>query len=220
LATDAKSPIKKLPRHERREEMLRIAAEIFGSQGFHNTNMDEIAARCGIAKPMLYSYFGSKKGLYKAVISKLSKEVQARVQALKAVHDPEARLAATGKTLRELLISYSKVWIQARDMARSDDEIAKIVNAFRNALLDAQCSTYVEMRPANLSEEDARTIVMPYVVAAMGSAEAASELMLEQPDLTLHRINAFGNHLTGSIRRMIKEAMQAAAEGRDPVVRD
>ena len=38
------------------------------------------------------------------------------------------------------------------------------------------------------------------------------------PDLTAERINSFGNHLAGSVRRMIREAMQAAAEGRDPVV--
>lgn len=218
MAQPPKSSIKKLPRHERREEMLRIAADIFGQKGFHNTNMDDIAAACGIAKPMLYSYFGSKKGLYKAVITKLSKEVMARVQALQAVTDPEARLAATGRTLRELLITYSKVWLQARDMARSDEEVAKIFNSFRDALLNAQCSTYVQMRPATLSEADARDIVMPYVIAAMGSAEASADYLTERPNLSLERINSFGDHLTGSVRRMIKEAMAAAANGQNPVV--
>jgi AcrR family transcriptional regulator len=46
--------------------MLRVAAEVFGERGYHGASMDEIAARAGISKPMLYSYFDSKQGLFAA----------------------------------------------------------------------------------------------------------------------------------------------------------
>jgi AcrR family transcriptional regulator len=56
----------RVPRDKREPEMLRAAAEVFGERGFHAASMDEIASRAGISKPMLYSYFGSKDGLFAA----------------------------------------------------------------------------------------------------------------------------------------------------------
>jgi AcrR family transcriptional regulator len=46
--------------------MLRAAEEVFGERGYHGASMDDIAARAGITKPMLYSYFDSKDGLFAA----------------------------------------------------------------------------------------------------------------------------------------------------------
>ncbi len=196
--------------------MLRVAAEIFGEQGFYATNMDDVAARCGIAKPMLYSYFGSKKGLYKAVITKLSKDVTARVQALLDIEDPEIRLEQTVLTLRTLLLTYNKVWLQARDMARSDDEIGRLVDGFRNAIIDVQSKTYADLRPDGLDFETARAVVTPYIVSIMGAAESASEWWLSNRDLDLEQVNGFSDHLAKNNRRAIREAMEAAAKGVPP----
>lgn len=55
-----------MPRAEREREMLRAAARVFGERGYHGASMDEIATRAGITKPMLYSYFDSKEGLFTA----------------------------------------------------------------------------------------------------------------------------------------------------------
>jgi AcrR family transcriptional regulator len=46
--------------------MLTVAAQVFGERGYHGASMDEIASRAGITKPMLYSYFDSKDGLFAA----------------------------------------------------------------------------------------------------------------------------------------------------------
>lgn len=48
--------------------MLAAARRVFSERGFHSASMDEIAARAGISKPMLYAYFESKEGLYLASI--------------------------------------------------------------------------------------------------------------------------------------------------------
>jgi AcrR family transcriptional regulator len=45
--------------------MVAVATEIFARRGYE-VSMDEIAAAAGITKPMLYSYFGSKDGLFTA----------------------------------------------------------------------------------------------------------------------------------------------------------
>src|SRR5436305_13269532 len=59
---------RKLPRAVRERQMLEVAGRVFAARGFHEASMDEIAQGAGISKPMVYSYFGSKEGLYFAYI--------------------------------------------------------------------------------------------------------------------------------------------------------
>jgi AcrR family transcriptional regulator len=51
-----------------REKLLVAGRVLFGTQGFDATTIADIGARAGIAKSVLYHYFGSKAGLYRAVI--------------------------------------------------------------------------------------------------------------------------------------------------------
>jgi AcrR family transcriptional regulator len=55
----------------REELMLEAAEEVFGSAGFRGASMDEIAARSGITKAMLYQYFDSKEALYDACTERM-----------------------------------------------------------------------------------------------------------------------------------------------------
>ena len=50
--------------------MLDAAGVAFATRGFHAASMDAIAEAAGISKPMLYSYFGSKEGLYVAYLER------------------------------------------------------------------------------------------------------------------------------------------------------
>jgi AcrR family transcriptional regulator len=46
--------------------MVEAADRIFTTRGYEAASMDDIAAACGVTKPMLYAYFGSKEGLFAA----------------------------------------------------------------------------------------------------------------------------------------------------------
>jgi AcrR family transcriptional regulator len=59
---------KGVPRADREEQILRVAAEVFGAQGFAATSVADIAERAGISKPLIYNYFGSKEGLFSACL--------------------------------------------------------------------------------------------------------------------------------------------------------
>src|SRR2546426_8290034 len=59
-----------MSRADRERQMLDMAEEVFAEQGYHKAAMDEIAERCGVSKPMLYEYFGSKEGLMLAVVAR------------------------------------------------------------------------------------------------------------------------------------------------------
>src|SRR4051794_27713439 len=59
---------KGVPRAEREEQIVRVATEVFGAQGFVATSVADVAARAGISKPLIYQYFGSKEGLFTACL--------------------------------------------------------------------------------------------------------------------------------------------------------
>src|SRR5256714_5258063 len=89
----AARPRRRLPRAEREERMLDAALDVFTERGFDAASMDEIAAASGITKPMLYSYFGSKEGLYVACIDRAARPmIEALRVAVVAEEDPARRL--------------------------------------------------------------------------------------------------------------------------------
>ena len=47
---------------------MQCAEELFYSRGYDATGVQEIVDRAGVTKPTLYYYFGSKKGLLKAIL--------------------------------------------------------------------------------------------------------------------------------------------------------
>jgi AcrR family transcriptional regulator len=69
-----------MPRAEREQLILDVAGQVFARAGYHSASMDEIAARAEISKPMLYTYFGSKEGLYVAYIRRTGRELLERLE--------------------------------------------------------------------------------------------------------------------------------------------
>jgi AcrR family transcriptional regulator len=66
-ALTRRSPARRrVPRQIREQQMLRVAERAFATRGFHAASVDAIAEGSGITKPMVYAYFGSKEGLYRA----------------------------------------------------------------------------------------------------------------------------------------------------------
>ncbi len=54
----------RMPRSERRAQLLEAAQAVFVQSGYHAAAMDEIADRAGVSKPVLYQHFPGKLDLY------------------------------------------------------------------------------------------------------------------------------------------------------------
>ena len=55
---------------ERREQLLDIGRRHFAERGLDGTSIEEIAARAGVSKPVVYEHFGGKEGLYAVVVDR------------------------------------------------------------------------------------------------------------------------------------------------------
>src|SRR5215831_17192087 len=59
---------------ERREAVLQAALEEFAAHGLSGASTEAIAAKAGISQPYVFRLFGTKKELFKAVISRCFRE--------------------------------------------------------------------------------------------------------------------------------------------------
>ena len=56
--------------HERREQLLDVGRKLFAEKGFEAVSVEEIAAKAGVSKPVVYEHFGGKEGLYAVVVDR------------------------------------------------------------------------------------------------------------------------------------------------------
>src|SRR5919202_3731297 len=64
------TPVRRLRRAERREQLLAAATQAFARTGFAATSLDDIAEQAGISRVLLYRHFDSKTDLYRAVLDR------------------------------------------------------------------------------------------------------------------------------------------------------
>lgn len=76
------SPTARMPRAQRRSQLLELATRVFTEKGFQSTSMDDIAAAAGVTKPVLYQHFESKQTLYLEVLDIIAERMIAEVKAL------------------------------------------------------------------------------------------------------------------------------------------
>ncbi len=86
----------RMPRRERRAQLLESALEVFVAQGYHAAAMDDIADRAGVSKPVLYQHFPGKLDLYLALLDASCDTIIDNCRAaLESTHDNKLRVAAT-----------------------------------------------------------------------------------------------------------------------------
>jgi AcrR family transcriptional regulator len=86
----------RMPRRERRAQLLSSALEIFVAQGYHAAAMDDIAERAGVSKPVLYQHFPGKLELYLALLDNACDQIIDNCRlALDSTHDNKLRVGAT-----------------------------------------------------------------------------------------------------------------------------
>jgi AcrR family transcriptional regulator len=72
---------------QRREQLLDVGRTLFAQKGFEATSIEEIAARAGVSKPVVYEHFGGKEGLYAVVVDREMSDLLDRLtRALSADH--------------------------------------------------------------------------------------------------------------------------------------
>lgn len=114
--------------------ILKVARELFLSQGFQGTSTRGIADSCLITQPNLYHHFGNKQQLFQRVIEDLVSEVESAQRALLATDLPvEEKLLAMVKVLLDK--HPANFFVMMADIKRyaSDNNPRALYNMYQQA---------------------------------------------------------------------------------------
>lgn len=132
----AAHPHGRVPRDLRRRQLLAIAADLFTERGYAAASMDELAARAGVTKPIVYGIFGSKEGLLLGVIDELGAQLNEAVRTAVAGRTSPAELLREGSLafftfVRERLAVWTMAFGASRSLGDASPSAADRLDAIR-----------------------------------------------------------------------------------------
>lgn len=146
----------RMPREQRRSQLLELATTVFTENGFQATSMDDIAAAAGVTKPVLYQHFDSKETLYIEVIDITAQSLLAGVRDIGAVEG-----STTDRVRHGLERFYQLVTLDnALRLFTGHEVISEQVQQRVGTVLDAMAIELAEVLTAarRLNSQQARVI--------------------------------------------------------------
>jgi AcrR family transcriptional regulator len=171
--TSVTQPRKRLSGERRREVILAAALDAFAAGGYHETSLEDVAARAGISKALIYEHFASKRDLFRALLDTYVGELMERVVGTIAAAEPgEDRLREGIAAFLAYVEERREAW---RMLVRnvSDPEIAESLERLRHEVAGSITVLMAEEAPPELlpgAERDlAITMVAEQIVGAVQS---------------------------------------------------
>jgi len=113
-------PRRRLPRKERREEVLAAALRLFAHRSVDSVAMQELAEESGASAALIYHYFGDKRGLASAALARAADELIALMRTDPA--DPVPVQLVTGlEVYLDYLRDHPVSWSALLTAGGSDD---------------------------------------------------------------------------------------------------
>jgi AcrR family transcriptional regulator len=165
---------KKLPKAQRRSQLLEVAQRIVREEGTDALTLGYLAERAGVSKPVPYEHFKSRSGLLIALYAEIdARQVTALLEALKRTRrrlEDVARVMSSA--YMHCFTAAGPEWHAISAALKGDEEM----EAFQRELLDSYVALYSEaLAPyTDLSKEELRL----RCVGIIGAAEAISREML------------------------------------------
>ncbi|WP_174273193.1 TetR/AcrR family transcriptional regulator [Sphingomonas bacterium] len=108
MSTQSISPFRTNQQREaervaKREAVLSAAVDLFNEHGFSGTSLDDVAARLGVTKPVIYHYLGTKE---QVLLECLGRGLAALEEA---AHEAQADHRRGADRLRAFLIRYAEI---------------------------------------------------------------------------------------------------------------
>jgi AcrR family transcriptional regulator len=83
----------RLPRAQRREQILAAATTAFARAGFAATSLDDVAREAGISRMIVYRHFDSKRDLYREALQRIGDLIEAATRGEISIHSLRAFIA-------------------------------------------------------------------------------------------------------------------------------
>lgn len=123
----------RLPKADRKKQLLSHAKRLFVELGFQHTTTEKIAQAAGVSEPVLYRHFESKKSLFLEVLQEVRQATLSRfAEETGAIADPLEKL----RVIIDLYLGSTRAHalefrVMHRTLVETDDaEIAEFLRSF------------------------------------------------------------------------------------------
>lgn len=168
--TRAEARVARLPRDQRRAQLLEAASQVFSTKGYHAAAMDDIADSAGVSKPVLYQHFPSKLDLYLALLdASCDRLLEVVREALASTEDNAERVVATMDAFYDFVNSASGQFrfVFESDLT-GDGQVQKRLWEVNNEIADAIAEVIAE--DTDLAADRAKLLAISLVGIAQVSA--------------------------------------------------
>ncbi len=167
----ASTRVVRLPRDQRRAQLMDAAIDVFTTKGYHAAAMDDIADAAGVSKPVLYQHFGSKLDLYLAVLDASCDRLTAEVeQALASTDDNAARVIATMDAFFDYVARASGEFRFVFESDLTDHRVQDRINAAQEEIAEAVADVIAD--DTGLKRDRAKLLAISLVGLAQVSARS------------------------------------------------
>jgi AcrR family transcriptional regulator len=202
----AQAASKRLPKAQRRRQLLATAFEIVRSEGTDALTLARLAERAGVTKPIAYEHFGTRAGLLAALYRDYEE------QQTRAMH---AAIAAGGRTLDDVASIVSAAYVDCVLTAGpACDDIAAALSAFEETKDFLQSSR--DYNIAGLRKAFAPFVKLPrrrgsaILAGILGAADALSHAAAAGRMSRAEAVGALTRIIIGALRT---NSVPSAARG-------
>jgi AcrR family transcriptional regulator len=166
----------------REQQILDVAEREFAEGGYGGASMDAIAAGAGISKPLVYSYFGSKEGLYRALVGRAGDNFRATVAEVTASGAADVRMWRGILAYFDFVERYRWGWTVLYSQYAGGGELARELDANRKAVTDQLGDLFVDVARASGVAEEVLDEVRVQAYTFEGAAEGLGRRWLQHLD--------------------------------------
>jgi AcrR family transcriptional regulator len=120
---------------QRREQLLEVGRSVFAERAYDGASIEEIAAKAGVSKPVVYEHFGGKEGLYAVVVDReVSRLLETILATLEASH-PRELLERAALALLEYIEEHTdgfRILVRESPVPSATGNFASVLNEVVN----------------------------------------------------------------------------------------
>ncbi len=202
---------------QRRTQLLDVARSLFAEKGFEATSIEEIAARAGVSKPVVYEHFGGKEGVYAVVVDREMQVLMNRmVAAVSADEDPKLLLERAALALLNYVDSNADGF---RILAR-DSPVASTSGTFSSLLNDIATQAEEVIGVYFDRQGHDRKLAALYAQALVGMVAFTGQWWLvtgkpRKEEVAAHLVNIAWHGLENLESRPRLEVLERARQGKE-----
>jgi AcrR family transcriptional regulator len=165
---------KRMRAPERRQQLLDVARQVFGRDGFHTVTMDAVAREAGITKPILYDHFSSKRDLYLALLEADLSKLKERVRtALETSKGNRERIRASFQAYFDFVDEHADGFrLLMTEAVGAERDFREMVERFRDDVHGEVTEVIVRESEGRVPKEEAWDVALGLIGMAETAAQA------------------------------------------------